>query len=185
MLSKTLNPVTGPCLVTFLSKKKKKIILASIFKLVFLKKSNALLIADQLLWLLIELKVETDLVPAFEWPDSWYLDNKIKLAIFFLIQYLYVRHFKHALLLPFHPGIVGWMWMYKPMVSILMYLKRKTVLSFYFHCLCPSILEPRVKTGGTYSALHPSCSLSVGSGRMCLDFTWADDGWMRLKVRRW
>lgn len=105
--------------------------------------------------------MEIDLVSAFEQQDSRYLDNKIKLAIFFLKQYLYVRHFKHALLLPFHPGIVGWMWMYKPMVSVLMYLKRKTVQSFYFQSLCPQILEPPVQTGGTYSALHPSCCLLV------------------------
>lgn len=134
---------------------------------------------------LLELKAETDLVSAFERQDSRYLDEKIKLAIFFLIQYLYVRHFKHALLLPFHPGIVGWMWMYKPMVSILMYLKRKTVLSFYLHSLCPQILEPLVQTGGTYSALHPSCCLLVpgwGVGMKVAECLWifteADNGWM-------
>lgn len=49
---------------------------------------------------LTELKVETDLQAGFiktnrsERQDSRYLDNKVMLAIFFLIQYLYIRHFK-------------------------------------------------------------------------------------------
>lgn len=49
---------------------------------------------------LIELKAETDLQGGViktnrgEGQNSWYLDNKVMLAIFFLIQYLYIRHFK-------------------------------------------------------------------------------------------
>lgn len=44
-----------------------------------------------------ELKAETDLsikTNRRERQDSRYLDNKVKLAIFFLIQYLSIRHFK-------------------------------------------------------------------------------------------